>query len=121
MNTEKPDLSHYLEALNRDVKANSDTFRDFSTYFLDEGISEFPVYMVSGAAIAIGRPFLNKKEHGTRWNYNVTFLEDLVNKGIVKQNKVEDFKEAYGDAYIRGCFFLIIGDSGSFVFVPYEN
>jgi hypothetical protein len=118
--TEQPDLQQYLASLERDIKVNGKLFSDFSNLMVEDGISLFPIYIVSGAEIAMGKPFLNKKQHDVRWNYNVSFMEEFVTRGLIQSDKTQTFIKAFGDPSTRGCFFLIIGDAGNFVFVEFE-
>lgn len=119
--SEKPDLQQYLKSLERDIQLNRDLFRNFSLAIVEEGISMFPIYIVSGTDIAMGRPFLNKKDHDVRWNYHASFLEEFIKRGVIQEERSEDFEKAFGNPFTRGCFFFIIGDKGSFVFIDFET
>lgn len=109
-----------LEAIRNDLRIIGSTMRSFSMHVINEDISQFPVYVASQEAVAIGKPFLTKEKDHLNWNYNVSILEEFVKKGVVSEDKLEDFIETFGDPEERACIFVVLPTEGGFVFVPYE-
>jgi hypothetical protein len=65
---------------------------------------------------------LSKEKDHLNWNYNVSILEEFVKRGVVKEDKLEDFLETFGDPEERACIFVVsCPTEGGFVFVPVRN
>ncbi|MBK9449287.1 MAG: hypothetical protein IPN95_07690 [Bacteroidetes bacterium] len=109
-----------LEAIRNDIRIIGPMMRSFSTHVINEEISEFPVYIAYQDPVSVGKPFLSKEKDHLNWNYNVSILEDFVKRGVVKEDKLEDFLETFGDPEERACIFVILPTEGGFVFIPYE-
>jgi hypothetical protein len=109
-----------LKAIRNDMKLIGPTMRAFSLHVINEEISQFPVYVAFQEVVSIGKPFLSKEKDHLNWNYNVTILEDFVKRGVVLEDKLENFVETYGDPEERACIFIILPAEGGFVFLPYE-
>lgn len=109
-----------LEAIRSDMRIIGPTMRAFSIHVINEEISEFPVYIAYQEAVSLGKPFLTKEKDHLNWHYNVSILEEFVKRGVVKEDKLEDFLETFGDPEERACIFVVLPAEGGFVFVPYE-
>ncbi|MFN8397533.1 MAG: hypothetical protein U0176_23125 [Bacteroidia bacterium] len=109
-----------LEAIRNDLRIIGSTMRSFSMHVINEEISQFPVYIASQDDVSIGKPFLTKEKDHLNWNYNVSILEEFVKRGVVTEEKLEDFIETFGDPEERACIFVVLPAEGGFVFVPYE-
>lgn len=109
-----------LDAIRNDLRIIGSTMRSFSMHVINEDISQFPVYIASQDEVSIGKPFLSKEKDHLNWNYNVSILEEFVKRGVVSEEKLEDFLETFGDPEERACIFVVLPDQGGFVFVPYE-
>jgi len=112
-------LSPVLESIREDIGIAGSFMQEFSTHVIDQNISRFPVYIASKDEVKIGRPFLSRVSHKLHWNYNASILEELVKKGIVLREKLEEFAETYGDPEERACIFVVLPGEGGFIFVPY--
>jgi hypothetical protein len=109
-----------LEAIRNDLRIIGPTMRAFSIHVINEEISQFPVYVAYQDGVSIGKPFLSKEKDHLNWNYNVSILEEFVKRGVVEQDKLEQFIETFGDPEERACIFVVLPEEGGFVFVPYE-
>jgi hypothetical protein len=109
-----------LESLRNDVRIVGTFMRDLAMHVIDQEISRFPVYVAFQGEINIGKPMFAMETHHLNWNYNASILEEFVKRGVVVEDKVEDFMETYGDPEERACIFLVTPETGGFVFVPYE-
>ncbi len=109
-----------LKAIRNDLAIVGKTMREFSAHVINEDISRFPVYVAFQDPVAIGKPFLTKEKDNLNWNYNVTILEDFIKRGVVVENKVEEFIQTFGDPEQRACIFIVLPAEGGFVFVPYD-
>ena len=118
--SEKPDIREYLRSLQSDIRKFGTHFRDLVRQVLDGEITQYPVFVASGIPVELGRPFLLKENHDVHWNYHISMLEEFVATGLIAHDKVDEFKKAVGDPMKKACIFLVLGDSGNFIFLPYE-
>lgn len=109
-----------LDAIRNDLRIIGTVLRTFSIHVISEEISQYPVYVAFQDAVSIGKPFLTKEKDHLNWNYNVSILEEFVKRGVVSQEKLEDFIETFGDPEERACIFVVLPEEGGFVFVPYD-
>lgn len=109
-----------LQSIYNDVRLIGEMMKEFSRHVISNDVSKYPVYAASKSEMSLGKPFLTMPRHGLNWNYNASVLEEFVKKEIVKMDKLEEFREAFGDPEERACIFVIAPDEMGFIFVPYE-
>jgi hypothetical protein len=109
-----------LNAIRNDMRIIGSTMRAFSMHVISEEISQFPVYIAYQDVVSLGKPFLSKEKDHLNWHYNVSILEEFVKRGVVMEEKLEDFLETFGDPEERACIFVVLPAEGGFVFVPYD-
>lgn len=114
-------LSPILKTLKDDFKKIGEMVRAFSLQVIEQGISEYPVYIAHVNEVTVGKPFLSKDQYGLNWNYNATILEDFVNRKIVMRDNVEEFMNTYGDPSERACILIILPEEAGFLFVPFSE
>lgn len=119
MMEEKPTLSPILKSLQDDFEIIGTFVRDFSLQVIEQGISEYPVYIAFKGESSVGKPFFRKEQHRLHWNYNASILEDFVEKKIVLRDHVEEFMNTYGDPEERACVLILLEEEAGFLFVPF--
>jgi hypothetical protein len=67
----------------------------------------------------IGKIFIGKAEKELDWNYFITYIDEFVQRGLIAEEAVEEFTQAYKDADEFCCLFVMDGAFTSFVFIPY--
>lgn len=112
-------LSPMLQTLENDIQVIGTYMREFSKHVISEEISAYPVYIAHQEGVALGKPFMTKDQHKLNWNYNVTVLEEFVNKKVVEKEKVEEFMSTFGEPEERACIFVVLPNEASFIFVNY--
>jgi len=85
------------------------------------GISNYPVFVASSAPISLGISLYTADGSSMRWNFSVTLLEDLVKKGIVERNRLDQFKTTYKDPETHACVLLILPEEQALIFIPYQH
>ena len=83
-------------------------------------ISNYPIFLASKQTVSIGECILERKDHDLNWNYNISFLKELIQRGIVLEDKIQDFKESYKPLDEFCCLFIITDGNASFVYIPYN-
>jgi hypothetical protein len=109
-----------LESLQNDVAQVSATLKQIAETVIEEGISEYPVFVAAQQVVEIGKPIFDQDELPLNWFFRVSILEDFMRKEIVAGENLVRFKKAYGDPQVKACIFVITPEEGKFVFVPYE-
>lgn len=110
-----------LASIRNDIALLSPVLNKLSQTILHEGISQYPIFVAHNGDMAIGRPFIDRSLYHTNWWYNASHLEEFVKKELVQKDKVNDFRETYGDPEERACVFLASAEGGGFVFIPYTK
>ncbi|MDX1627237.1 MAG: hypothetical protein R3345_00985 [Fulvivirga sp.] len=117
-----PELSgKYLGSISEDFVVVADTLKEASYQIRKRGFSEFPIFAISKIDLPIGQLLIGKTDLATNWNYNASYLDEFVQREIVAQDKVEDFKANYKDPDEFCCLFVVDDDFTNFVFIPYPE
>ncbi|MBX2845324.1 MAG: hypothetical protein KTR13_03840 [Saprospiraceae bacterium] len=105
-------------SLYSDVDQFRDLFYSLSLEILNNEVSKYPIFVAYQDPVQLGKVLLQRKTHNTNWNINITILEDLVNKGIVQPEKLEEFKKVYKDPEQHFCILAIGLRKSEFIFTP---
>ena len=109
-----------LESIQNDVANVGDQLREIASRVIEEGISEYPVFVAAHQWVDLGRPIFDRDTVQLNWFFFASILEEFVKKKIVLQDKVRAFQRTYGDPLETACIFVITPTEGRFVFVPYQ-
>ncbi len=117
-----PELSgKYLGTITSDFIKISDVLKDASYQIRSRKFSDYPIFPISKEMQPIGKIFIGKAEKELDWNYFVTYLDEFVQRTLIGEEAVEDFKNAYKDPDEFCCLFVMDGAFTRFVFIPYPN
>ncbi|AKD03757.1 hypothetical protein POKO110462_01885 [Pontibacter korlensis] len=117
-----PELNgKYLGTISKDFVVVAETLKEASYQVRKRKISEYPIFVFSRTQVPVGSVFLAKEEVALDWHINASYLEDFVNRQLVVEDKVEEFKAAYKDADEFCCLFVVDGEFQNFVFIPYPE
>jgi len=119
--TNDPELSgKYLGTISSDFARVADSIKE-SSYQIRKAGFEFPVFPICQEEQPIGQLLMKRTDLGTTWNYYASFLDEFVQRELVGEEKVDDFKQAYKDPDEFCCLFVIDQDFTRFVFIPYPE
>lgn len=110
-----------LESIRIDLEQVGEQLRELARRIIDEGISEYPVFIASDEMVDIGKAIFDRDLVQVNWFYHVSILEDFVRKGIIQREKLANFRRAYDDPMQKACILVITADSTQVVFVPYPE
>lgn len=114
---EKPD---YLDSLERDLKLYKEAIREASETIVQDGVSDYPIFIMHKIPVPLGELILNAEELDTEWSVSATTAEDLIKAGIIQIEKAKQFIATYKPADEHMCLFVIPGDGrANFIFIPY--
>ncbi len=117
-----PELSgKYLGTITSDFVKISDVLKDASYQIRSRKFSDYPIFPISKEMQPIGKIFIGKAEKNLDWNYFITYLDEFVQRTLIGEEAVEDFKNAYKDPDEFCCLFVMDGAFTRFVFIPYPN
>jgi len=109
----------YLGTISKDFIIVSDSLKEASYEIRKRGFSDYPIFPISKQEVPIGQLLFAKDEVATEWNYNITYLDEFVQREIVSIDKIDEFKKIYKDPDEFCCLFVIDGDFTKFLFIPF--
>ncbi len=109
-----------LESIQNDVAQIGDSLKLIAERVINEGISEYPVFIASQEWVELGKPIFDRDSVQLNWFFNASILEDFVRKNLVQTDKVKGFQATYGDPMKRACIFVVTPEVQQFIFVPYD-
>jgi len=79
---------------------------------------ESKLLVLSKSEIALGLKIVDKKEFDTKWNINISHLEEFVLKGIILKEKAKDFIKVYKEHNNHFCLFVTLNEKeADFVYI----
>ncbi|MDW3650672.1 MAG: hypothetical protein R8P61_26590 [Bacteroidia bacterium] len=109
-----------LESIRNDVALVGKALKTISEKVVEEGISEYPLFIASQEYVDIGKPVFDRDSVQLNWFFNASILEDFTQKRLITPDKAANFTRTFGDPSEKACIFVIKGGEAFFVFVPYD-
>lgn len=117
MSANKPE---YLVSLESDVKRYKDAIKEASEAIVNEGVSDYPVFIAHRGAFPIGELILDHKELETQWSIFASTTEELIKAGIIEMEKARFFVTQYKPVNEYMCLFVVASETDAqFIFMPY--
>lgn len=117
-----PELNgKYLGNISKDFVVVAETLKEAAYQVRRRKISEYPIFVFSRTPVPVGSNFLAKEELALEWNINASYLEDFVQRGLILDDRIDNFKGAYKDSDEFCCLFVVDGEFQNFVFIPYPE
>ena len=115
-----PELNgKYLGSISQDFVVVADTLKEASYQVRKRGFSDYPIFPVSKIDLPIGQLLVGKTELATHWSYNVSYLDEFIQREIITGAGEEDFKSNYKDPDEFCCLFVVDDGFTNFVYIPY--
>ena len=81
-------------------------------------VSNYPILVLSKSDIALGMKIVDTKEFDTKWNMNISHLEEFVIKEIIQKEKARGFIKVYKEHRNHFCLFVTLSEKeADFVYV----
>ena len=109
----------YLGTISKDFVIVSESINEASYQVRKQGFSDYPIFPISKKDVSIGQLLIAKQDAAIEWNYNITYIDEFVQRNIVAEDKLDDFKKIYKDPDEFCCLFVMDGVFSSFLFIPY--
>lgn len=110
-----------IKQLSNDLHLCKEYLRQVSNAMRKGDVSKYPIFVAHRDELDLGVPIIHKAEMDLTWSFSASHLEDFVNRKIVLEEKLADFKKAYRDPTQFMCIFLLEEDSANFIFIPFER
>jgi hypothetical protein len=121
-NANDPELNgKYLGTISSDFIKVADLLKEASYQVRKRGFSEYPIFPISKMDLPIGQALYKKNEVHSEWNYYITYIDEFVQRKIVDEDKVEDFKTTFKNPDEFCCLFVVDDDFTNFLFIPYPE
>lgn len=114
-------LELLLESLRNDISLVGHSLRDIARRVIEEGISEYPIFVAAQDWMPIGKPLFDRESVQLNWYFFASLLEEFVSKGLIPEQRVPEFRRTYGDPEHKACIFLVTPEDARFVFVAYDE
>ncbi|MEM7660050.1 MAG: hypothetical protein AAF399_28325 [Bacteroidota bacterium] len=109
-----------LESIQNDMAMVGQDLKTIAHQVIEEGISEYPVFIASQQLLNLGKPVFDPETAGLNWFFQATILEDLVQREIVSKSRVNEFRKALGDPKATACVMVVLEQGVQVVFVPFD-
>ncbi|RMG75927.1 MAG: hypothetical protein D6722_00200 [Bacteroidetes bacterium] len=109
-----------LESVRNDVAQVGADLKLIAERVIDEGISDYPVFVVTQEPVDFGRMIFDRDEISLNWFFQATILEDFVKRDLVTREHLGEFQAAFDDPRERACIFVLTPEVQQFVFLPYD-
>lgn len=116
---EGKDPNLILESIQNDMAIVGQDLKAIAGQVIDQGISEYPVFIASQQLLDLGKPIFDPETAGLNWFFRATILEDLVQRDIINKSKVNEFRKALGDPQLNACVLVVREEGTQVVFVPF--
>ena len=117
-----PELNgKYLGTISKDFITVSETLKEAAYQLKARKISDYPIFPISKVQIPVGQLLIGRGELATEWNYNFSFLDEFVQRKLIDEEKIEEFKANYKDPDEFCCLFVVDQEFTNFVYIPYPQ
>ena len=115
-------IKKQIKELNEDLALHKLMIKNIAMVIIEEEVSNYPIFVTHREeSLDLGKPLIFKNENENNWNINVSHLEEFVNKNIINEAMVENFKMVYKEPEKYMCLFVIENDAVNFMFKSYEK
>jgi len=111
----------YLGTISGDFIKVADKLKEASYLIRKKGGYHYPIFPVSKVPLSVGALMIGKGEIGNHWCYYTTYLDALVQCGLIAEEKVASFQRTYKNPDAFCCLLVIDADFTKFVYIPYPE
>ena len=115
-------IKKQIKELNEDLALHKLMIKNIAMVIIEEEVSNYPIFVAHREEhLHLGKPLIFRSENENNWNINVSHLEEFVNKNIINEAMVENFKMVYKEPEKHMCLFVIENEAVNFMFKSYEK
>lgn len=104
--------------LEEELKNYKKAIGQASDMILSQEISEKPIFIVHQQTVNLGIPIIDRNKVNGNWSVNASTLEEFIEKGLLRSDKLTDFITVYKDPKEFLCLFVLSELGATFIFLP---
>jgi hypothetical protein len=85
---------------------------------IDENVSKYPIFIIHQQELEMGLPLIESDGKNHKWSVNISTLEEFVTKGIIFEDKIDEFRQNYKNPELYLCLFSLSELGAQFLFIP---
>lgn len=117
-----PELNgKYLGEITSDFAKIADVLKEAAYQVKKRGFSNYPIFPICRHPQPIGQPLIEREKHRLSFNYNISYIDEFVQRKLIQEERIELFTSNYRDAEEFCCLFVIDEGFTSFIYVPYPE
>lgn len=117
-----PELNgKYLGTITSDFAKIADVLKEAAYQVKKRGFSDYPIFPICKHPQPIGQPLIERQKHKLEWNYNISYIDEFVQRKLIEEKRLELFIQNYKSIDEFCCLFVIDNELTSFVFIPYPE
>lgn len=108
-----------LKKLKQDVNRLREVLNETAMEMIDEGFTQFPIFIAANAELPIGELFIDSDEYKTHFSFYATTLEECNEKNIIEPGRTASFKNTVKNPKKNMSILLVEPTGMKFVFLPF--
>ena len=118
MDSNQVNTTEKILLIKEQLELFSSIVKEAGNKIKDEGISNYPIFVAHQDEANIGIPLIKKNDSGGIWSINASTLEEFYTKKLIKEDKLEDFKNLYRNHKYDICYFVLSELGAQYLFIP---
>ena len=110
-----------LQQLRAELILFKEPIKETSKDIIKENYSQYPIFIAHNDDVLIGEKILDKNDMATYYNISASTLAEFVEKKVITNDKLDEFKRSYKTPKEFICFFVIVDIEAFFVYIPYDS
>src|SRR5690606_16746824 len=78
-----------LVGLQKDLDFYKEAIKEVSEEIIQEGLSDYPIFIAHQHQVNVGEIILDREELGTGWTIHASTLEEFIEKNIIQEDRKE--------------------------------
>jgi Mg2+/Co2+ transporter CorC len=108
-----------LRQLQKDFRTIATDLEEIVDKILEEGITRYPVFIAAKQKIVLGIQIYERVASNLHFDFYLSPIEELIRKGVIRTEALQEFKDAYKNPLDTACVILISDNEYNFIFLPY--
>ncbi|MES2380975.1 MAG: hypothetical protein V4538_08035 [Bacteroidota bacterium] len=110
-----------LNALKADIDFYTESVKEVAIEMVKENFTQFPIFLASAHEVKIGELILSMRDFARDNDIYASTLEELVERKVIAEDKVAEFKTAYKNYKKFCCVLWLTPQTAQFVYIPYKK
>jgi hypothetical protein len=108
-------------SLKSDLRIYAEMMHEVALDIVKQGFSHYPVFIATEAEVKLGELILDKNDYAATFNIYASTMEEMLERGLIEENKKQNFVSNYKDPRKFMCVLLVSNGVASIVFYPYQS